>query len=282
MKYYTLLYLTAMLLAVSHGYGQQQDMGSTYYKVGFKELQIGYSKTTSLIFPYPIKTIDKGSDGILTQKARGVENILLVKAAVHDFPQTNLTVVTTDGKLYGFVVSYDEQCPDLNLIADNSIAVHGDIQFSVENENKKQIEQYATLALFKKQKKVHLKKTSDDITLELSGMFVHQEVLYFRLLLGNDSKVAFDMDQLRFFIIDQRKATRTASQEMEISPLFITSDKVRIPDNSTVALVVALPKFSLGKKKKLTIQLVEGNAQRQVELKMDSGDFTALEILNTL
>jgi len=69
---------------------------------------------------------------------------------------------------------------------------------------------------------------------------------------------------------------------MEISPLFITSDKVRIPDNSTVALVVALPKFSLGKKKKLTIQLVEGNAQRQVELKMDSGDFTALEILNTL
>lgn len=281
MKTNKMIFLTMLFLVRLSGYGQLKGPDG-FYRAGFTDLQIAYSKTTSLIFPYPIKTIDKGSEGVLIQKARGVENILLVKAAEHDFAQTNLTVVTTDGKLYGFVLNYDEQCPDLNLIADNSIVVHRDIQFSLENENKKEIEQYARLALYKNQQKIDLRKESSKITLELTGLFIHQEVVYFRLVLGNDSNVSFDMDQLRFFICDQRRSTRTAVQEIEISPLLITSDPLRIPDNSKVAIVAALPKFTVPKKKILTIQLVERNAQRQVAINMNSRDFLGLDILNIL
>ncbi len=174
MKTNKMIFLTMLFLVRLSGYGQLKGPDG-FYRAGFTDLQIAYSKTTSLIFPYPIKTIDKGSEGVLIQKARGVENILLVKAAEHDFAQTNLTVVTTDGKLYGFVLNYDEQCPDLNLIADNSIVVHRDIQFSLENENKKEIEQYARLALYKNQQKIDLRKESSKITLELTGLFIHQK-----------------------------------------------------------------------------------------------------------
>jgi hypothetical protein len=43
-------------------------------------LWVTLNKTTNLIFPYAIKSVDRGSRDVLAQKAKGVENILLVKA----------------------------------------------------------------------------------------------------------------------------------------------------------------------------------------------------------
>ena len=43
-------------------------------------LQIGINKTTNLIFPYEIKSVDRGSRDVLVQKAKGIENVLQVKA----------------------------------------------------------------------------------------------------------------------------------------------------------------------------------------------------------
>ncbi len=65
-------------------------------------LEVTTTKTTHLIFPFGIKTVDRGSRDIIAQKATGVENILQVKAARPDFESTNLTVITTDvsGRLY--------------------------------------------------------------------------------------------------------------------------------------------------------------------------------------
>src|SRR4051812_37752723 len=62
-------------------------------------LNITLNKTTNLIFPYAIKSVDRGSADVLAQKAKGVENILLVKAGKENFSETNLSVITADGKL---------------------------------------------------------------------------------------------------------------------------------------------------------------------------------------
>lgn len=39
-------------------------------------LAVTYNKTTNLVFPYAIKSVDRGSKDILVQKAKDVENIL--------------------------------------------------------------------------------------------------------------------------------------------------------------------------------------------------------------
>src|SRR3954470_1354464 len=78
-------------------------------------LKITLNKTTNLIFPYAIKSVDRGSADVLAQKAKGVENILLVKAARENFPETNLSVITADGKLYSFVLNYISNPPAINL-----------------------------------------------------------------------------------------------------------------------------------------------------------------------
>lgn len=248
----------------------------------FKNLHIGYSKTTSIVFPYAIKSIDKGSPDVLMQKAKGVENILLVKAAKENFNQTNLTIVTADNRLYVFVLNYDESCPDLNIKADNTAVVSGNILFSMENDNQKKIEQYASLALSKKKKLEGLKRSRFEMKLDVTGIFIHQDILYFRLLVGNSSKINYEIDQLRFFIRDRKKSKRTASQEIEVIPLYSTPSSYVIPDKSEVDIVYAVSKFTIPEKKYLTIQLIEKNGGRHIEIDVKNNDLINLDVLNSL
>jgi hypothetical protein len=84
------------------------------------KLEVGFNKTTHLIFPLSITSIDRGSTGILAQKATGVDNILKVKADMKNFEETNLSVITSDGKLYSFVVCFNGNPAYLNLSLDSA------------------------------------------------------------------------------------------------------------------------------------------------------------------
>lgn len=265
MKRINYLFLMSLLLVSVAVHSQLNSRETVFYEDQYKNLQIGYSKTTSIVFPYPIKSIDKGSADVLVQKAKGVENILLVKAARKNFFQTNLTVVTSDARLYVFVLNYDEDCPDLNIKAENAVAANKDILFTLENDNQKKIEQSASLALSKKIKARGLKESKFQIKLDVSGIFIHEDVLYLRIALENKSKINYDIDQLRFFIRDQRKSKRTASQEIEIQPLYVTSSSEVIPYKSEVVKVFALEKFTIPENKLLTLQLLEKNGGRHLE-----------------
>lgn len=277
------LWFTICLLAVAiSGFAQLKAKAANHFTIESSDLQIGYSKTTSLVFPYAIKSVDRGSQEVLVQKAKGVENILLLKAGQRNFTQTNLSVITADGRFYSYILNYDEQCPILNVIAGKETESNQPILFSSENENQKQMEQYAALALSKKKKWSGLQQNVFYIKLQLSGIFIHQDVMYLRVLLGNSSRINFDIDQLRFFIHDQKKSKRTASQEIEILPLYDTSAIRTIPDESEVSIVFALPKFTIPEKKYLTIQLIEKKGGRHVELNVKNEALDQIEILTSL
>jgi conjugative transposon TraN protein len=202
MKIANYLFLINLLLVCVSVNPQSNAKETVFYEDQYKNLQIGFSKTTSIIFPYTIKSIDKGSAEVLVQKAKGVENILLVKAAKQHFFQTNLTVVTSDGKLYVFVLNYDDSCPDLNFKAENAVAASRDVLFSLENENQKRTEQCAWSAYSKKKKISGLKKSKYQIKLEVNGIFIQQNVLYLRVVFENKSKINYDIDQFSFLIRD--------------------------------------------------------------------------------
>ncbi|MDQ1164679.1 conjugative transposon protein TraN [Flavobacterium sp. SORGH_AS_0622] len=266
MKNKNWIYLLCFIITAVSGFAQSVNKKTSYNADQLKNIQIGYSKTTSIVFPYPIKSMDKGSADVLMQKAKGVENILLLKAGKENFTQTNLTVVTADSRLYVFVLNYDENCADLNIRADNLGVVNEDILFSIENENQKKIEQYATLALAKKKKINGLQRSKFEIKLTVSGIFIHEDIMYLRIVIDNASKINYDIDQLRFFIRDKKKSKRTASQEIEILPLYAANSRNVIADKSEVTAVYALPKFTIPDKKYLTIQLIEKNGERQLEV----------------
>lgn len=157
-----------------------------------------------------------------------------------------------------------------------------EILFSAENQNHKEVQQYSQLALSKKKSISGLSTSRFSVQLRVNGIFIHQDVMYFRVLLGNNSRINYDVDQLRFFIRDQKKSKRTASQELEIMPLLATSDISKISDQSEVSLVFAIPKFTIPEKKNFTLELIEKNGGRHLELNIKNSDLTNLEILSNL
>src|SRR6476659_3602301 len=115
MKWYRLfsiVLITCTSLSVS---SQTTNIFSKSSYIESYKLEVTYYKTTNLIFPAAITSVDRGSQDILVQRATNVENILRIKADVKYFTETSLSVITADGKFYSFVVDYADQPAYLNI-----------------------------------------------------------------------------------------------------------------------------------------------------------------------
>ncbi|SFQ30319.1 conjugative transposon protein TraN [Parafilimonas terrae] len=240
---------------------------------------ISYAVTTNIIFPYAIISVDRGSRDVLAQKAKGVENILQLKAARDSFPETNLSVITADGKLTSFMVDYASQPSGLNLsLADtapkNAVAV------LAGNTNTKEMEQYAGIAAISKARLRGVKDHSYGIRFRMDGLFIHDETMYLRFRITNETNVDYDIDQLRFYIRDQKKAKRTATQEIEIQPVHVSNNTNKVTRATDQTIVFAVPKFTIPDKKYLAIQLMEKNGGRHMELHIKNRDLLKVISIN--
>lgn len=232
-------------------------------------LEITYSKTSNLIYPYAIKSVDRGSKNVLVQKAKGIENVLQVKAAKEYFKETNLTVITADGRLYSYLLNYAENPSALNIryvkVREKNVPI---AFFSNQAANPADIELCAKKAAAEERTIRGINDENDRIKLRLNGLFIKDDVMYWQIQLENHSNINYDIDQLRYFIRDQKKSKRTAVQEIEIKPLYIRGDTSAIAGESKHVLVLALPKFTIPDKKNFHIQIMEKNGGRHLELKI--------------
>ncbi|TRX30273.1 conjugative transposon protein TraN [Flavobacterium sp. ZT3R18] len=281
MKNFNLLMVKCLLLITISAFAQQTNK-NRLSKIESDSLAIAYSKTTNIVFPFAIKSVDRGSQDVLVQKVKGLENILMIKAAQQGFVQTNLTVVTADGQLYSFVLKYDEHCPQLNLILNKTKSEAQEIYFSSGTGNEENIQKYSKLAFYDKKKLRGEKEVKYDIQFQLSGIFIRDDVMYYRIKIANNSKINYDVDQLRFFIRDNKKVKRTASQEIEIVPIYILNNIATIDGESENIFVFAFPKFTIPEQKYLAIQLMEKNGGRHVELHVNNKKLVQVTVLPKL
>jgi len=219
-------------------------------------LQITTDKTTSLIFPFPIRHVDRGTKDILVQPVKEADNILLVKAASVKFPETNLSVVTGDGSVYSFKVNYTDQ-------PENWI-------YYLPELKKSAIATYANGILDNHRTVRGIRDRKWDIVASVNGIYIKDDVMYYQILLCNQSTIDYDIDLLKFYIRDKRKSKRTAAQENELTPLHISGNirKVKACDFSMI--VVALDKFTIPDAKYLAIQLMEKNGGRHLLMRVNN------------
>ncbi|MCK9639204.1 MAG: conjugative transposon protein TraN [Prolixibacteraceae bacterium] len=245
-------------------------------------LSIAYEKTTNLVFPYTIKSVDRGSQSVLAQKAKGVENILQIKAGRKGFEETNLTVITAEGKLYCFLLNYAPQPSVLNLSFGTTKPFAQDAFFSPESHNEGEIQAYSNAVAVEK-KKVHgIKDKKYGMKFRLDGLFIHDNVMYYRIKMENRSNINYDIDQLRFFIRDRKKAKRTATQEIEIKPLYVQNETPTVRGQSEHIFVFALPKFTIPDQKYLAVQLMEKNGGRHLKLDVHNKALVRSTVLPSL
>ncbi len=258
-----------LVFAIFKGYAQNLPDAKAAF-INPYSLAITFNKTTNLVFPYAVKSVDKGSRDVLVQKAIGVENILQLKAAKQGFPETDLTVVTADGSVYSYLLSYTDTPSSLSLVMTNNIVVPKPLAVFAKDATNDEIQDNARLVSGKNRVIKKLKDESFGIKLDVKGLYIHKDVLYFQIELQNNSNINYDLQLLRFFIVDRKKVKRTASQEVDMTPLFIWGNAEQIPGNSTQTVVVALPKFTIPDKKYLSMQLMEKDGGRDLSLKISN------------
>ena len=252
-----------------------------------RQVEVSFNKTTHLIFPAPVQYVDLGSTDIIADKATGAANVVRLKAAVRDFQaETNLTVITADGRFYAFDVRYADDPGQLSIRIMNALqaqipegkaptvpvrldALDGDdaarIDSAMEqiyNNDKPQIK--------------HIGYKRYGLQTLLTGIYIDSEGwLYFGIEMRNDSRIPFDIDHIRMYVRDKRLPRRTAVQDIEIVPVRRLHPLSEIDTGKTGRTVWAIPKMPIPDGKALHIDIYERGGGRHQSLRVENRDILA-------
>ena len=252
-----------------------------------RQVEVSCNKTTHLIFPAPVQYVDLGSTDIIADKAAGAANVVRLKAAVRDFQaETNLTVITADGRFYAFDVRYADDPGQLSIRIMNDLqaqipegkaptvpvrldALDGDdaarIDSAMEqiyNNDKPQIK--------------HIGYKRYGLQTLLTGIYIDSEGwLYFGIEMRNDSRIPFDIDHIRMYVRDKRLPRRTAVQDIEIVPVRRLHPLSEIDTGKTGRTVWAIPKMTIPDGKALHIDIYERGGGRHQSLRVENRDILA-------
>ncbi|MDB5277925.1 MAG: traN [Ferruginibacter sp.] len=217
-------------------------------------IQVTMDKTTSLIFPFSILHIDRGSRDVLVQPVKEAGNILLIKAATAEFIPTNISVVTSDGSVYSLPVVFT---------AEPAVTV-----YQLPAQKSSSVETYAG-GILDNPITIHgIKDSRWDMLARVNGIYLKDDVMYYQLVLTNVSPVDYDIDLLRFYIRDKHNGRRTAVQENELKPLYLAGNTTQVKANGHSAIVAALQKFTIPDGKYLAVELMEKNGGRNLKMKV--------------
>lgn len=227
-------------------------------------LKIGTSKTINLVFPFAIKHVDRGTKDVLVQPVSEARNILLVKAAFENFDETNLSVITDDGSVYSFLVSYG--IPECWI-------------YYIPDQKKESVSEQAQRLLDNPRTIKGIGDSKWEMKARICGIYISEGVIYYQLQVVNRSPIDYDMDFMRFYIRDKGKAKRTAVQENEINAEYIDGKPDRVKAHSEKNMVIAFQKFTIPDAKYFAIEIGEKNGGRRLLLKVSNRKILKAKLL---
>ncbi len=233
-------------------------LGKSQSYIKPRNLQVTGNKTTNIIFPAQINSIDRGSERIVVQKSTG--NILRVKADTVFADTTNLTVITSDGKLYSFLVSYTASPVFLNIdLGVNESAVRDTALFALCEKILKAPNSLGGI-----------RYSSGKVKLSLTGIYSTGEIIGCKLRIENTSSLSFETGRLRCYVIGSRSSKRRPSQQPEIMPLLVIPVSAIAKEKQAIVMTLFLPKAALRTGQALQIDLFEKNGERQLSLHINN------------
>lgn len=235
--------------------------------IAARNLSISRNKTCMLIFPAAIQSADRGAAYVLAERVKGSENVLKVKAGRPDFEPSSLTVITTDGQVFSFLVSYAAHPPYLVLDFRDEWSGRSTVHFKGTTLNSAQIKRSAGRVKVNAPFIKNVDFDKYDLDFKMDGIYIDKDVLFFRFRLHNGSSIPYKLASLRFFVRDLKTAKRTAVQDNELKPLYMHTWDTPEDDIGQV-IVVAMHRFTITDKKNVAIELMEKDGDRGATLRL--------------
>lgn len=279
-----LLFIVALTVLFFAGV-QAQDTVRTFSRRQVVEpyrVEVAFNKTLHILFPSEVVYVDLGSLDLIADKADGAQNVVRIKAAKQDFTEeTNFSVITADGCFYSFTAVYSENPSQLNIemedwlhkdpysdFANRQMYIRLDelsgetpltvnrIMYTILRRNVRDI------------KSVGSKRFGIEVLLR--GVYVHGDLFYLHVSMRNRSKVAFDIDYIRFKICDRKTARRTAVQETFVNPVRVFDEIMRVDAEGIIRNVFVFRKFTIPDDKVLVMEVYERNGGRHQRFEIEN------------
>jgi conjugative transposon TraN protein len=192
-------------------------------------------------------------------------------------------VITDEGSFYSFNVKYADEPQKLNIemqdfIHDGQTVNRPnnsmDIYLSeLGSESPKEVN-LVLKSIYQSNKKEikNVESKRFGIQFFLKGIYIQNDLLYFHTEVKNSSNVPFDVDFIRWKIIDKKVAKRTAIQETVIEPVRAFHFVTKIQGQSSERTVFAINKFTIPDDKKLVVELFEKNGGRHQQVNISVGE----------
>ncbi|MBN3584832.1 DUF4138 domain-containing protein [Algoriphagus aestuarii] len=225
-------------------------------------IQIGWDKTTVLVFPHEVVSADFGSPAVLSEKDKIAPNVLKLKAGVRHFVPTSMYVITAAGKLYPFTVGFTEY-PDERPI---DMGKQSEVEYVTTRlkgtaMNAADVSSVINELTQRTPEKLVWGKRSGRIRLGLGEIVEKEGLLFFQLAVENESWVDYLAQKWQFTVQDKRQAKRTAIRRVELEPISF-SPFPGAEGKSKGVIVFAFPRFTIADAKEFAIQVFETNGDR--------------------
>lgn len=232
-------------------------------------LQLSFNKTTILIFPAKVIRPDAGSADIILQQLEGAGNMLLLKAAVRGFDSTNLHIVTADGRLYSFAVSYAENPARYDYDFRTEPVVTEGIDFNNELKQSVLLDTVIRRLSAEKTYRHRPGDHSGGVGAWVTGIYYASDLLFIKVKLKNTSYVPYTLDFTRSTIASRKKVRQKALQETELAPIVIYNPAGGVGADTSSTLMFVYDKFTLSGDKVFTLHLYE-KGERHLKISVKS------------
>jgi len=244
-----------------------QEPGFHLEGVASRSLPVTGRKMTNVLFPIGIAAGVRVSREVLVQKVRGVENVIELKALKRDFAPTNLAVYGNDGRLYSFVLHYVEDTTVLDYrVVDDLPGGASVVRLSGWPAPPEQLRDDGR-EIAGRHGFLHRRAEADGLRLDLRGIYLRDSLLWLSLNLRDRTAIGSGALSLRIYTEDKKRVKRTATQELDITPVY--ADGIGpLHGFGRRTIAVGLHPFVLGHGKRLVILVLDRDGNRQVALRV--------------
>lgn len=232
--------------------------------------------TMALFFPSNIKQGLTGSDNfVFTYNREKQQNLGLLKAVKGS--DSNLLVITTDGKVYSYILKYSEnlKAPNRFIHQDESIGntkrkeviKNNVLKDSISVNDSLDLLRWSSESLLNLSEKQNKRKKKGNIKLSIKNQYYHDDKIYIQFEIENKSGIRFDFDYLSIYKVSGNNKRNASYQEIPMKPIYMHNIPNQILHGSKARFVYVLPKFTFDKGEKILVKLKEQSNGRYMELK---------------
>lgn len=271
-------FLAVNMGSVSGGVIREKDSYSS------ERVEVSDIKTTHFVCEEGVTDIITGLDSIIADYADGIENIVRCKASADSFPETSLTIVTKEGYIYPFEVTYRQMPPVVNYrLSRKGDRAEEKAIFTDRFFNEAELERLGRKVIDEGVRVNTVGAFSQDIIFSMSALYIKDDILMFRFDLENGSLIDYEPDFLKMYITDKVRGKKTALQEDEIEPVHVYVPSGGVGDvihgRETRSYVLFFHRFTIPTRRVLHVEVFEKNGGRHVGFTVSNKDILRARLI---